>query len=129
MSVAVAHQITTTSRVALREAAREAGFRETDLAVIHVAESLDEDVTDAFHAGVSDEIERALGSTDLGDLNGRCTWHRGDPTWPGSSSRWPRGRVRRCWSSVVGAVRRSARPCWAASPRRSFWGRRVPSSW
>ena len=79
MSVAVAHQITTTSRVALREAAREAVFRETDLAVIHVAESLDEDVTDAFQAGVSDEIERALGSTDLGDLQWKLHLAPGGP--------------------------------------------------
>ena len=35
---------------------------DTDLAVIHVAESLDADVTEAYRAGISDEIERALGS-------------------------------------------------------------------
>lgn len=68
MCVAVAHQIRSTSRAALREAAREAVFRDTDLAVIHVAETLDQDVTEAYRAGISDEIERALGTTDLGGL-------------------------------------------------------------
>ncbi len=68
MSVAVAHQVRQTSRAAIREAAREAGFRDTDLAVIHVAESIDQDVTEAYRAGISDEIERALGSAGLGDL-------------------------------------------------------------
>jgi nucleotide-binding universal stress UspA family protein len=43
-------------------------FRDTELAVLHVAESLDHDVTEAYRAGVSDEIERALGTADLGDL-------------------------------------------------------------
>jgi nucleotide-binding universal stress UspA family protein len=61
VSVAVAHQIRKTSRTALREAAREAGFRGTSLAVIHVAESLDADVTEAYRAGISDDIGRALG--------------------------------------------------------------------
>ncbi len=44
------------------------GSAGTDLAVIHVAESLDADVTEAFRAGISDEIERALGTPDLGGL-------------------------------------------------------------
>jgi nucleotide-binding universal stress UspA family protein len=68
VSVAVAHQVRSTGRAALREAAREAVFRDTELAVLHVAESLDHDVTEAYRAGVSDEIERALGTPDLGDL-------------------------------------------------------------
>ena len=68
MSVAVAHQVRSTGRAALREAAREAVFRNTSLAVIHVAESIDQDVTEAYRAGISDEIERALGTPDLGDL-------------------------------------------------------------
>lgn len=68
MSVAVAHQVRSTGRAALREAAREAVFRNTHLAVLHVAESIDQDVTEAYRAGISDEIERALGTPDLGDL-------------------------------------------------------------
>ena len=68
MSVAVAHQVRSTGRAALREAAREAVFRNTHLAVIHVAESIDQDVTEAYRAGISDEIEKALGTPDLGGL-------------------------------------------------------------
>ena len=68
MSVAVAHQVRSTGRAALREAAREALFRNTYLAVLHVAESIDHDVTEAYRAGISDEIEKALGTPDLGDL-------------------------------------------------------------
>jgi nucleotide-binding universal stress UspA family protein len=43
-------------------------FRNTHLAVLHVAESIDQDVTEAYRAGISDEIEKALGTPDLGDL-------------------------------------------------------------
>jgi nucleotide-binding universal stress UspA family protein len=68
VSVAVAHQVRSTGRAALREAAREAVFRDTHLAVLHVAESLDHDITEAYRAGISDEIERALGTADLGGL-------------------------------------------------------------
>ena len=66
MCVAVAHQSPQLGRAALREAAREAVFRGTDLAVLHVAESLDNDVTEAYRAGISDEIERALGRPPTG---------------------------------------------------------------
>jgi nucleotide-binding universal stress UspA family protein len=69
VSVAVAHQIRTTSRTALREAAREAGFRGTELVVIHVSESLDQDLAEAYKAGVSDEIERALGAPEVTGLH------------------------------------------------------------
>ena len=60
MSVAVAHQVSPTSRIALREAAREAAMRGTDLAVLHVVESLDLDIAAANRSGVSDEVERVL---------------------------------------------------------------------
>jgi len=61
MTVAVAHQVSPTSRKALAQAVQEARFRETDLAVIHVVESIDQDTEEAYRAGISDDIERAVG--------------------------------------------------------------------
>jgi len=51
MTVAVAHQVSPTSAKALEEAAREASFRGTRLAVIHVVQNLDEDVAALVEAG------------------------------------------------------------------------------
>ena len=65
MTVAVAHQVSSTSRIALAEAAREAVMRETDLAVLHVVESLDLDIAAANRSGISDEVERVLGEQGL----------------------------------------------------------------
>ena len=65
MSVAVAHQVSTTSHLALTEAVREAAMRQTDLAVLHVVESLDLDIAAANRSGISDEVERALDETGL----------------------------------------------------------------
>ena len=65
MSVAVAHQVSPTSRIALAEAAREASMRQTDLAVLHVVESLDLDIAAANRSGVSDEVERVLHESGL----------------------------------------------------------------
>jgi nucleotide-binding universal stress UspA family protein len=62
MTVAVAHQVSQTSRLALKEAATEAQHRGADLAVLHVTDSaLDGDNTEAYRLGIADEIERALG--------------------------------------------------------------------
>ena len=67
MTVAVAHQVSTTARIALAQAVREATYRDTDLAVLHVVDSsLDADREEAYRLGVSDEIERAVGpDTDV----------------------------------------------------------------
>jgi nucleotide-binding universal stress UspA family protein len=65
MTLAVAHQVSETGRVALQHALREAGRRDTDLAVVHVVESaLDADKREAYRLGVADEIERVVGSAD-----------------------------------------------------------------
>jgi nucleotide-binding universal stress UspA family protein len=62
MTVAVAHQVSATARLALAHAVEEAKFRGTDLAVLHVADSaLDADREEAYRLGVSDEIEKAVG--------------------------------------------------------------------
>ena len=61
MTVAVAHQVSATSRKALVEAVREANYRGTDLAVLHVVESIDADNKEAYRLGVSDEIDKVVG--------------------------------------------------------------------
>ena len=61
MSIAVAHQAASAAKhVALHEAAREAVGRGTSLAVLHVVESLDLDVADAYRNGLKQEIEESL---------------------------------------------------------------------
>ena len=61
MTVAVAHQISATSRKALVQAVQEAKFRATDLAVLHVVDSIDADSQEAYRLGVADEIEKVVG--------------------------------------------------------------------
>jgi nucleotide-binding universal stress UspA family protein len=63
MTVAVAHQVSATARIALVQAIQEARYRQTDLAVLHVVSSaLDADTEESYRLGVSDEIERAVGT-------------------------------------------------------------------
>ncbi len=61
MTVAVAHQVSAPSRKALVEAVREARYRDTDLAVLHVVGSIDAGNKEAHRLGVSDEIEKVVG--------------------------------------------------------------------
>jgi len=68
MSVAVAHQVRPASELALTEGAREARFRATDLVVLHVVESLDNDIAEANRAGISDAVSTALTSAGLDDV-------------------------------------------------------------
>src|SRR3954454_15148501 len=71
MTVALAHQASSAAKhIALREAAREAFLRQTDLAVIHIVEALDLDVADAYRSGLTDEIEASLASVGARDV----TW-------------------------------------------------------
>jgi nucleotide-binding universal stress UspA family protein len=62
MTVAVAHQVSATSRKALVQAVQEAKYRATDLAVLHVVDSIDADRQEAYRLGVSDEIEKVVGA-------------------------------------------------------------------
>ena len=62
MTIAVAHQVSATSRLALVEAVKEAKYRDTDLAVLHVVGSIDADNKEAYRLGVSDEIEKVVGA-------------------------------------------------------------------
>jgi nucleotide-binding universal stress UspA family protein len=65
MTVAVAHQAASSTRtIALHEAAREAQLRGTDLAVLHVVESLDLDIEDAYRNSLEDEVGSAF--TEIG---------------------------------------------------------------
>ena len=68
MSVAVAHHTRSSSGLALAEGARQAAYRGTDLVVIHVVDSLDNDIAEANKAGISDAVENALTETSLTDL-------------------------------------------------------------
>jgi nucleotide-binding universal stress UspA family protein len=68
MTVAVAHRVSTSSRVVLTEAAREAAQRETELHVLHVTPSLDLDSEEAYRAGILDEVEKVLADASIGGL-------------------------------------------------------------
>ena len=128
MTVAVAHQVSATASLALSHAVEEAKFRGTDLAVLHVVNSaLDADREEAYRIGVSDEIERAVGSdTDI-------TWklHLRPRAGTSVTRSWasPTGSVRTCSCSAPAAGRRRARPCSAASHRRSSWRQTSPYLW
>jgi nucleotide-binding universal stress UspA family protein len=65
MTIAVAHQVSPTSRMALRQALTEARLRGTDLAVLHAVESIDADRTEAYRLGISDAIEAATAGSDV----------------------------------------------------------------
>lgn len=69
MSVVVAHQASTIGHLTLQEGAKEANLRQTDLAVIHVAEGVDLDVIEAHKAGLSDEIAAVLREVSLNDID------------------------------------------------------------
>ena len=61
MTVAVAHKVGPTGRLALEHGVREARLRSTDLAVIHIVDSIDADRAEGYRLGIADEIERAVG--------------------------------------------------------------------
>jgi nucleotide-binding universal stress UspA family protein len=71
MTVAVAHQAESASRtIALHEAGREAKLRNTDLAVLHVAEqALDLDLEEAYRNSLADEIRTALADVGAADVS------------------------------------------------------------
>jgi nucleotide-binding universal stress UspA family protein len=72
MTVAVAHQVASASnQIALQVAAHEAALRETDLAVLHIVNSLDLDVSEAYQLGLSDEVDKALEAADAVGVS----WH------------------------------------------------------
>lgn len=69
MTVAVAHQVSSSSnQIALQIGAREAAFRGTDLAVLHIVEALDLDVGEAYRRGLAEEVEKALAVVEAPDL-------------------------------------------------------------
>jgi nucleotide-binding universal stress UspA family protein len=68
MSVAVAHHTRSSGALALQEGARQASYRGTDLVVVHVVDSLDNDIAEANKAGISDAVEAALTAVALPDL-------------------------------------------------------------
>jgi len=72
MTVAVAHQVASASnQIALQIAAREAAMRGAELAVLHIVNSLDLDVSEAYQQGLSDEVDKALNAVDAAGLSWR----------------------------------------------------------
>jgi nucleotide-binding universal stress UspA family protein len=72
MTVAVAHQVSSASNeLALQVAAREAAWRGSDLAVLHIVEALDLDVSEAYQQGLADEVEKALAVAEAPQLSWR----------------------------------------------------------
>jgi len=72
VTVALAHQASSPiGRVALREAAREARLRATDLAVIHVVDTVDLDLVEAHRAGLSGEVAEVLADCGLKEVDWR----------------------------------------------------------
>lgn len=71
MAIALAYQATHTGHLALTEAGREAVLRHTTLVVIHVVSAIDLDNTEAFAAGISDEIARVVAEAGLRGLEWR----------------------------------------------------------
>jgi nucleotide-binding universal stress UspA family protein len=79
VTVALAHQASSAAKdLALREAAREALLRQTDLAVLHIVESLDLDVADAYRRGLTDDIEAALAELGARDVSWQLQLDVGD---------------------------------------------------
>lgn len=69
MTVAVAYQVSSASNaLALQVAAREAALRGTALAVLHVVQSLDLDVGDAYRRGLAEKVDAALQETGAPQL-------------------------------------------------------------
>ena len=69
MSVAVAHQPSATGQLALREAVLQAGYRNTRLTVIHIADTVDLDLAEAHTAKLRDDVATALAEISVGELD------------------------------------------------------------
>ena len=69
MTVAVAHQPTAAGQRALREAAQQAGYRNTSLTVIHIADTVDLDLAEAHTAKLRDDVATALSEISVGELD------------------------------------------------------------
>lgn len=65
MTIAVAHQVSPTSPIALQQALTEAKLRGTDLAVFHAVESIDPDQTESYRLGISDAIQKVCAGSDV----------------------------------------------------------------
>lgn len=58
MTVAVAHHVSAISETVLAEAIKEAGFRQSDLVLINVTDTLDLDKDEALQVGIGDVVEK-----------------------------------------------------------------------
>lgn len=107
MAVAIAYQVPASSQPALEEAVRQAAFRGSELIVIHVAETFDQDDADHYLAGISDDIEKALSVEHIPSVNWRL-----ELTTPENGKNVEASILRICAESaadllVIGARRRS----------------------
>jgi nucleotide-binding universal stress UspA family protein len=69
MTVAVAHQINTSSEATLAAAVSEAALRGTTLVVLHVVTSKDLDSEEALRQGIGDLVAAAVAGQGAGDLD------------------------------------------------------------
>lgn len=68
MSIVVAYEASLSGRRVLVEAAKEAGWRQTPLVVVHVAEGVDIELIEAQAARLRDEIAAVLAEAGLSEL-------------------------------------------------------------
>jgi nucleotide-binding universal stress UspA family protein len=79
VTVALAHQASSAAKdLALHEAARQAFLRQTDLAVLHIVESLDLDVAEAYRNGLTEEIEASFAELGARDVSWQLHLDVGD---------------------------------------------------
>lgn len=79
MTVALAHQAPSAAKdLALREAARQALLRHTDLAVFHIVDALDLDVAEAYRSGLTADIEASLAGLGADELSWQLHLDVGD---------------------------------------------------
>lgn len=108
MSIAIAYQVPTSTQPALEEAVRQAKFRDTELVVIHIAETFDRDDADHYRAGISDDVEKALAADHIPEVNWRL-----ELATPGQHGRDVAGAILQLCADaqadllVIGARRRS----------------------
>jgi nucleotide-binding universal stress UspA family protein len=107
MTIAVAHTPTATGRLALREAAQQAGYRNTRLTVIHIADTVDLDLAEAHTATLRDDVATALAEISVGELDWDLALAPGDGVENTASTILELAKNADAELLVIGARRRS----------------------
>ncbi|MFV0461218.1 MAG: universal stress protein [Actinomycetales bacterium] len=68
MTVAIAYQVPDTTQPALEEAVRQADYHQSELVIIHIAETFDGDDAEHYRVSLSDDLERALAADHIPDV-------------------------------------------------------------